>query len=214
MKNKMALLTGIVAVTFLLLGLAAFLPRLGGVTRTTPQGDGGNSFFLEEPEDAGDGSMRVTGCVTASELSGLLAENFAGILDDVSVEMGEESLTVSAKVAANAETIVQKFPSTEGVLPLLQLAHGAPVTLTAHMAYDAETGFSISLSDAELLGVPLPAESLDGMFAQVASQLNARIQNVETIQVHEWEIRTGGLYYSATLPAGVDKKILYPVLSY
>lgn len=214
MKNKMALLTGILSVTFLLLGLAAFLPQMGGQKLLQPQDDGADGFFWEEPEEEQEGSLRVTGCVTASELGGLLADNFQGVLEDVSVQMGEESLTISAKVAADADAIVEKFPSAQSLLPLLELAHGAPVTLTAHMTYDAQAGFSISLSDAELLGVPLPAEQLDGMFAQVASQLNARIQNIETIQVHEWEIRTGGLYYSATLPAGVDKKILYPVLSY
>ena len=152
----------------------------------------------ESAAPGGDRLVRVSGCLSESELASLLREASDGILGDVTVKTGTHEMTVYTSLAADAETVAEKYPQVGDDLLILRLMRNAPIEMSAKMTYGKGNGLSVSGASVAVYGVDLKEEDANALCEMLENELRYFLESGKT----DWqrlELLPGGLYYTCTV---------------
>ena len=171
-------------------------------------------FQITESVEGNDGetTVRVSGCLSESELASLFGDKLEGAVEDISVRIGKDMITLYGTLAADEDKILEMFPSLEDYALIIKIADGAPVEAQFTMEWSPESGFTAGIGRVTVFDVEVPTKDLNKTAQKIQNGMNGRFEGAANVKISRWELLPGGLYYSAELPDEESISLLYPSL--
>lgn len=204
--KRILILSFITAVSFVLLAFAAFIPTFAAKQDAfIPSAEGYRSVETE----SGGNKKKISGCLSQDEIAEYFEESLDGLIGNVTVSAAEDILTVRGKLLSDSEKLIEKFPQLEGAIILADIVAGAEATVKIRITYSRDKGFSSEIIETRLAELNIPADIFISIPEDIKNGLNDRIK--DDMEIHYWQLRDGGLYYSVTLENEDDISLIFPI---
>lgn len=200
------------SLTLTLFTLSAMGARNAQVSKNESMTGDETGFQETESEEteSGEKAVRVNGCLSEKDMAARFEKTFEGILEDITVKIGSDVLTVYGRFEGDSEELIKKHPELEPYSFVLMLAKGSEAEIKLRLEWDKEKGFSSRVEDVTLKKVDVPKGDTQKIADKIAKDLNGRGKGVEPFEITRYELLPGGLYYSALLPNEESVTLLYP----
>lgn len=204
--KRILVLSFIFAASFLLLAFAAFIPTFAAKEEVfIPSAEGYQSIVAE----SGGNKKKISGCLPQDEIAEYFEESLDGLIGDITVVAAEDILTVKGKLLSDSEKLIEKFPQLEEAIILADIVAGAEATVKIRITYDENNGFSSEIIETKLAELNIPTDIFSQIPEDIENGLNDRIK--DDMEIHSWQLREGGLYYSVTLENEDDISLIFPI---
>ncbi len=204
--KRVSVLAVITALSFILLSISAFIPRIKAEKQTFfPSAEGYQSIESEKEE----GKVKISGCLSQDELTAIFGESLKGIIEETQIKVADDSLILTGRLASNKEKITERFPNLKDATMLLDIVSGADIFAKMSIVYN-ENGFEANLTEAKLGELSIPTDIFSSLAEDIKNGLNGKLQN--NVNIHYWRLEKGGLYYSVTMDKDGDISIIYPIV--
>ena len=211
-KGRFLILCLMWSLTLTLFTLSAVGARNAQVSKNESMTGDETGFQETESEEteSGEKAVRVNGCLSEKDMAARFEKTFEGILEDITVKIGSDVLTVYGRFEGDSEELIKKYPDLAPYSFMLKLAKGSEAEIKLRLEWDKEKGFSSRVEDVTLKKVDVPKGDTQKIADKIAKDLNGRGKGVEPFEITRYELLPGGLYYSALLPNEESVTLLYP----
>lgn len=202
-KGRIVLLILMWTATLTLFAVPALSAAAQSVRERPPMTGSETDYTRITPESAEENGgqpqksrrVRISGCLSESEMAKRLLALSDGITDSVTVKAGTDTLTVYTALTADAETVAEKYPQAGADKLTLTLMKNAPIEISAKMKYEKKSGLSVSDTSVAVYGVELSESDASALCDMLVNGLRSFLEDPKT----DWqtlELLPGGLYYT------------------